>query len=85
MNSPMTKAIASLFLSFLAINLVWLGLTLFVLPPIAAWLGWSFYQQSARNNAFTHPIGRLVHLLPLLAAIASFVWGMWILNTGYNV
>jgi len=80
----MIKALASLLLSFLTLITFALVLPLFVLPPIAAWLGWSFYRQGARNGACVSLPGKLTHLLPLLAAIASFAWGMWMMATQYN-
>lgn len=57
---------------------------LFVLPPIAAWLGWSFYRRGVRSGACDSMPGKLAHLLPLLAAMASFAWGMWMMATQYS-
>ena len=80
----MTQAFVSLFLSALTVMLVWLILPVFVLPPIAAWLGWRVFRQSKCQHGGTFLICKLAHLVPLTAAVAVFAWGMWLIQTGYR-
>ena len=80
----MIKAIVSLCLSFISVFLVWLILPVFVLPPIAALLGGMFFWQSNCRRGYTFLLCKLVHLVPLAVAVSVFIWGMWLIETGYR-
>lgn len=78
------KPVVSVLLSFIAASSAWLILPVLIFPPIAAVLGWSFYKEGFQHGLCESSLGKLLHLLPLLIAVSSFIWGMYLLNTEYK-
>lgn len=78
------KVAISILLSFLATKAAWMILPVLICPPVAALLGWSFYKEGIQNGLCESSIRKLVYLAPLVVAICSFIWGMYLLNTEYN-
>lgn len=78
------KAAISIGLSVLTVLTLWIGVTLLIFPPIAAYLGWRNYKDYLQKVPAASRADRALALLPLLAAVAVFVGGFWMLNTQYN-
>ena len=78
------KAVFSILLSALTYWTIWLGITLFVLPPIAAYFGWQFYREVLALIPKPTTVKLVFALVPLLVAIGIFVWGFWLINFEYN-
>ncbi len=78
-------AAKSSYLSMLGYFTIFLGLPMFILQPVAAVLGLKAYCAFVQRNANAKIISRAFAALPLIIAIAVFVFGFWLLNTEYNV
>lgn len=78
------KAAISLALSALTVLTLWLVLPLFLLPPIAAYLGWKSYRGSVRRDPVLGALRRMRALVPLVVAVLVFGWGFWLLTTQYR-
>jgi hypothetical protein len=78
-------AAISLLLSMLGLFTIFLVIPIFILQPIATILGFKSYREFVRRNPNAAFVSRAIAALPLIIAIAVFVFGFWLLSTQYNV
>ncbi|MDR0215378.1 MAG: hypothetical protein LBJ15_15405 [Comamonas sp.] len=77
--------LTSILLSLLSLPLLWLVLPIFVMPPLAFYLGWVGFKRAVLQapesvGTFT----AMLYALPMALAIAVLVAELWIMNTGYK-
>lgn len=75
---------ASLLLSLLGVLTAWMGITVFIFPPLAAYLGWRHFRRFVTLHPNAPDGARLLALLPALVALAVFAWGFWLISTQYK-
>lgn len=77
--------LTSILLSLLSLPLLWLVLPIFVMPPLAFYLGWIGFKRAVLQAP--EPVGTfmtVLYALPMALAIAVLVTELWIMNTGYK-
>jgi len=77
-------AFLSIFLTGLSLLTFWLVIPMFLLPPLAFYVGYKAYKghDGARQSASR--IRRALSALPMVLAIAAFVFELVVMNTGYQ-
>lgn len=78
-------ALISLFLTVLSVFTFWLVVPLFILPPLAAYVGYRYYRQQSQHHRPVSGFRRLLCLMPMLLAIVAFLLELYIFNTEYRV
>ena len=74
----MTLAL-SLFFSLVGYLTAWIGVSIVIFPPIAAYFGWRYYQAFLLEVPSPIDAEQAMALLPLVIAILVFVWGCWLM------
>lgn len=77
-------ALLSLFLTLLSVLTLWLAITVFILPPLAAYVGYRAYRAQRQRHPSMTRTQKLVWLLPMLLAIVAMPVELYVINTGYR-
>jgi hypothetical protein len=75
----------SLFLTLLSALTLWLAITVFILPPLAAYVGYRAYRTQRQRQPYMSRTQKLVWMLPMLLAIVAMPLELYVLNAGYRV
>jgi hypothetical protein len=74
----------SLFLTLLSALTLWLAITVFILPPLAAYVGYRAYRAQLERQPRVSRSRKLLWLLPMLLAIVAMPLELYVLNAGYR-
>ena len=77
--------LASVLLSLLSLPLLWLVLPIFVMPPLAFYLGWVGFKRAVLQAP--EPVStvmQVLYALPMVLAVTVLVLELWTMNTGYK-
>jgi heme/copper-type cytochrome/quinol oxidase subunit 2 len=75
-------ATISLLLSAVSYYTFWMGLPVFIFPPLAFYFGFRSYRNAKRDNAASSVPQRIVWAIPALVALYLFVYEWHLLNSG---
>ncbi len=77
-------AVISVFISLLSIATLWLIIPIFILPPLAFFIGLKAHRRFKADNPTPSSLAEFLSLAPMFFAIAAFVFDFYILATGYK-
>ncbi|MQA20215.1 hypothetical protein [Rugamonas rivuli] len=77
-------AVLSLVLTALSVLTFWLVVPLFVLPPLAFFLGYKAYKARRAKLVPAGRFGQLLSVLPMALAVAAFCLELYVMNVGYR-
>lgn len=77
-------AFLSLFLTGLSLLTFWLVIPMFVLPPLAYYVGYKAYKGHDGARRPTSLLRRALSAMPMVLAVAAFVFELVVMNTGYQ-
>ncbi len=78
-------ALTSIALSLISLLLIWLILPIFVLPPLAFYLGWRSHRVNQLANPTPSAWEDFRSVLPMGIAALAFLLGVYWIHTGYRV
>jgi hypothetical protein len=76
--------LASIFISLLSVPLLFLGVTIFILPPFAFYLALKAYRTLSGTLPARYWPVRILIATPMLVALAAFFFELHIITTGYR-
>ncbi|WP_394781615.1 hypothetical protein [Undibacterium sp.] len=77
-------AALSVILSVISLFTFWLVIPMFVLPPLAFFLGYKAHKAKQARIFQTSRAKKFLSLLPMVFAIAAFFLELYAINTGYR-
>ena len=77
-------ALRSLVLTLLSALTLWLAITIFILPPLAAYAGYRAYRIQLQRQPGMSRSRKLLWMLPMLLAIVAMPLELYVLNAGYR-
>ncbi len=78
-------AAISIALSLLSVLTIWLVIPIFILPPLAFYFGLKAHRRFQANNPTPTSLAEFLSLAPIFLSVAAFLFGVYLITTGYRV